>query len=220
MKTNYGTETLIAALLLVAAATGTSVAYGSERMNSSRMIKSPEPTTLVGQESIVEVDAQGGALSGLRLKAFPLSMSGFNLALEGMVGGSGFARSTLFDITYGAGVRGEFYLSSGPHHAWMISPGVDGYYVPASPLDLSSARNADQVIGQGLDYVFFGRPTSVMLLSPNVDLNWLYQASPHFGFVTGLRVGAAVAMNGMTRYGEALAGKLYPDVGFYIGTRF
>jgi hypothetical protein len=168
----------------------------------------------------MELDAQAGAFSGLRLKALLLSGDKYNLGIEGMYGGSMFASSALFPKTYGGGVRSEFYLSSSKSHAWMISPGLSGYYVPANRLNQREAQDFGEALGQAIGSALSEVPTRVVLISPNVDINWLYQFSRHFGFVAGLKVGAVMALNGTSSSNEELAGKLYPDLGLYIGTRF
>lgn len=199
------------------------VAFANEDQKNvvnSTVTKTSENFRDVGQDSFAELDAQGGLFSGLRLKAMLLSGDSYNIGIEGMYGGSTFANSAIFPTTYGVGVRSEFYLSSGRSHAWMISPGLDGYYVPAHPYTAAPAQDFGSALGQAFAAAFSDVPTRVVLLAPNVDINWLYQFSRHFGFVAGVKVGAAISLNGMSSTGEDLTGKINPDLGLYIGTRF
>lgn len=200
---------------------GTAIAAETPKpeLNAS-VTKSVDSVRNIGQDNFAELDAQAGAFMGLRLKAIVFSGDSYNLAIEGLAGGSTFANSALFPTTYGGGVRTEFYLTSGKSHAWMISPGLAGYYVPAKSFKASEPQDWSQAIGQALASALLDVPTRVVLVSPNVDINRMFQFSRHFGFVVGAKVGAAIALNGTNSLGESLAGKVNPDIGLYIGTRF
>lgn len=144
-----------------------------------------------------------------------------NCKISDLAGGSLFANSALFPATYGGGIRSEFYLSSDHESkAWLLSPGVDGYYIPANPSNNGQPQDLGQAVGQAITTALIEVPTRVMLVSPNVDLNYLHQFSPHFCFVAGLRLGVAVGINGTNIDNENQAGKMTPDAGLYIGTRF
>jgi hypothetical protein len=101
----------------------------------------------------------------------------------------------------------------------MISPGLDGYYVPASRISRPETQNFGEAIGQAIQSVFYEVPTRVLAVSPNVDINWVY-GRERLSFVAGVKIGLAVALNGTNSDNESLQGKLYPDLGLYVGTRF
>jgi hypothetical protein len=186
----------------------------------NRLVNAQNSSQKNGQNSYVEIDTHAGAFLGFRMKAFVYSNDLFNLAVEGVWGGSIFANGAIFPTTFGGGLRSEFYLSNSGNHSWMLSPGLGFYYVPAAPYVGSGSDDLGSAIGDAFGSALEDVPTRVASLSPSVDINWLYQFQPHFGFVAGVRVGAVVLLNGRNTLDEELAGKILPDYGLYIGLRF
>lgn len=167
------------------------LAHGSELSTAKREL---------GQDNFVQLDVQAGVFSGLRLKGLIYSADTYNLAVEGLYGGSLFAENAFFPPTYGAGFRTELYLFSATNHAWIVSPGLNAYWVPRW-----------QEAGS-----LFGSVTQTMIsLAPTIELNWLYQFAPHFGVVIGGKLGAAFMLSGLSRMG----GIWHPDGGLYLGFR-
>lgn len=213
-------KALVASLAIATTCSVSSVFAAELKPNFSNS-SSEQEVSVVGKQNFLELDAQYGSFAGFRLKVFVASGNSYHLAIEGMAGGSGFANSGLFPATYGVGVRSEYYLASGVSHAWMLSPGLDGYYVPANPYRPSdNTQDIGQALGQALATAFTDVPTRVVLLSPNVDVTWTIQMAQHLSFVVGAKLGAVIALNGTTSAGENLVGKVTPDVGLFIGTRF
>ena len=222
MKRNRKFYSLLELLVFTVGICSFGIAYAEEapEMGSDSTSVELSSSPVVGQSAFAELDAQAGVFSGLRLKALLVSGQTYNLGIEGMLGGSEFARAAFLPTTYGGGIRAEFYLSSGPKHAWMISPGIDGYYLPAMQVQGSQPQDIGQAIGQAIATAMVEVPTRVVVVSPNVDVNWLYQYSAHFGVVLGARVGLATAVNGENDSGQSLAGMSTPDLGLYVGARF
>lgn len=175
-----------------------------------------------GQDNPLEIDAQGGFFDGLRIRAFMPSAGAWSFGIEGMAGVSFFSIPPIaVPLTYGAGARAVLNLASGPRHAWLISPGIDGYYIPASRFHPTTApQSPDDLFVQDLASALTDIPTRIVLLSPNVDFSWMYQLGRHFDLVAGARVGVATAVNGSDSTGRSLAGLVNPDLGLYIGARF
>lgn len=183
-------------------------AWAAESSESLSSVGRSEPIEVPGQPSWVEFDAQAGLLTGGRLKVFISSSPTANLAVEGIYGGSFFASTLSMPSTFGAGVRLEAVIGSGPSHAWHLAPGLNVYFVPRQII----GPNDGSWVG-GLARALVDVPTNVFLLSPNFDLSWMLQAGRHLGLVVGLKVGFGVSMSGRN------LGQVLPDLGLYLGVR-
>lgn len=119
--------------------------------------------------------------------------------------------SVLFDFMVGLGVRVQHTKRAfGSGDRLMVSPGLGVHVLPS----YSSGRG------------FLGGPShdsGVTFLVADVDLSWLHDFGPHFGFEMGVKLGLGLKVAGQTgRYprGVMFGRDLYPILALYSGFRF
>ncbi len=119
--------------------------------------------------------------------------------------------SVLFDFMVGLGVRVQHTARTfGSGGRLMASPGLGVHVLPS----YSSGRGFFGTTGHsaGLTY-----------LVADVDLSWLHDFGPHFGFEMGVKLGLGLKVAGrLDRYprGVMFGRDLYPILALYSGFRF
>jgi hypothetical protein len=118
--------------------------------------------------------------------------------------------SVLFDIMYGFGVRMQHTAYTfGSGGRLMVSPGVGVHLIP-----------------RWSTHGYFGGSNhgGIAYLAGDVDLSWLHDFTPHFGFELGVKLGLAGRLAGGERYsyprGVMFGRDLYPILALYSGFRF
>jgi hypothetical protein len=130
------------------------------------------------------------------------------------------------------GVRGQFAVYSDSREAVV----VEGYYgwlytdIGSSQAVGAGARwllrgdalwVADSIIfGPGVD-VFYGlNHNSLILLTPSLDLAWVFKLGPSLEAEIGLEAGLGVGLSGHTDHGHSAVGEFTPVISLYTGLRF
>ena len=102
----------------------------------------------------------------------------------------------------GFGGRVQYALASG---AWgdhlVVSPGLDLLVL---------------FEGAGVDEPY----QSVLFLAPNVDVIWLHDFSPHFGWELGVHAGIGIGLSGRDDHDRDAGGRLTPLFSVFTGLRF
>jgi hypothetical protein len=118
-----------------------------------------------------------------------------------------YAGSVLFDGMYGFGARvNRAARTWGRGDALMCSPGLGVHIIPSGG--------------------FWGRRHSTLFyLAADVDVSWLHDFSPHFGFEVGVKAGIAGRVGGSwggsARPDAVMFGRdFYPILSVYSGFRF
>jgi hypothetical protein len=175
----------------------------------------PAPAVAPGQQHWVAVNLSvlQPSLGRVQVKVWPRPN---NSVWAEVYGGS-----VLFDGMYGFGARVQ-------HSAWcpgnadvvMVSPGLGLHIVPHW-YSTDHRAYVDQYgywVGQDSQY------TTLYFLAGDVDVSWLHDFSPRFGFELGLKVGLAGRLAG--RVGDDYPSGLmwgrnvYPIFSLYSGLRF
>jgi hypothetical protein len=76
------------------------------------------------------------------------------------------------------------------------------------------------LIGPGVDVFFQLDHNGLILLTPSLDLAWMYTLAPGIGFEVGLDAGLGIGVAGRTKSGNSGLGDLTPLISGYIGLRF
>jgi len=169
-----------------------------------------------GQQHWASVNLIGGQPSAVRVGVRVWPRANNSVWLEAYSG------SALFDAMYGFGVRVQ-------HTAWtfgngdsvLISPGLGVHILPdwyASDPTLHYSHR------RGYWTSSYGHWSSLTYLAGDVDISWLHDFSPHFGFELGAKVGLAGRLSGDVGdcYPRNLmwGRNLYPILAVYTGLRF
>jgi hypothetical protein len=182
------------------------------------VIADPEPpkTQALGQQHWVSLNLSvlQPLVARLGVKVFPRPNN--SIWLETYIG------SELFDFMYGFGVRVQHTSYTNDRcDALMVSPGL-GLHVLPNWYASGHARHS----GYGEEYDPY-RPNfynSLYYLALDVDVSWLHDFGPHFGYEIGMKVGLAGRVGGtvgshFTR--SVMFGKdVFPILNFYSGLRF
>jgi len=130
-----------------------------------------------------------------------------------------YGGSVLVDAMYGFGARLQFTAKefwSGDQ--LMIAPGIGTHILPQWEAETRGYRR-----GRYSNYSDYRRTTLYFLVG-DVDISWLHDFSPHFGFELGVKLGLAARVGGDIGdwYPEYLmfGPSLYPVVSFHTGFRF
>lgn len=131
--------------------------------------------------------------------------------------------SVLFDWMYGFGVRVQ-------HTAWtfrnndrlMIAPGVGTHIIPDWYAE-TRTYYTDPLYGYSY-YGYASRRNTLYWLFGDVDVSWLHDFGPHFGFELGVKFGLAGLVGGeigrsyprFVMFGKSV----YPIFSIYSGFRF
>lgn len=134
-----------------------------------------------------------------------------------------YGGSALFDWMYGFGARMQFTVKEfGSGDQLMVSPGFGAHVLPQWQAETSRYYTSG--------YYSFGYYTSdykrnnLYFLAADVDISWLHDFSPHFGYEIGLKLGLAFRVAGDV--GDSYPGfvmfgrNLYPVISVYSGFRF
>jgi hypothetical protein len=125
-----------------------------------------------------------------------------------------YAGSELFDLMAGGGARVQFTALANPERgdALLICPGLGVHVLPAH-------GSADEVYVNGA----FERTTVRTYLAGDVDISWLHDFSPHFGYEVGIKLGIAGRLEGtMGDYPRFVmfSRDLFPLINIFSGFRF
>ena len=133
-----------------------------------------------------------------------------------------YGGSALVEWMYGFGARMQFTLKefAGGDQV-MVAPGVGAHILP----HWSAARrryHGDPFWGGGYYADEYAR-NSLYFLAADVDISWLHDFSPHFGFELGVKLGLAGRVGGeVGRYyprGLMFGKDVYPVISFFLGFR-
>jgi hypothetical protein len=126
----------------------------------------------------------------------------------------GYWGSALFNVMYGFGARLQYtaHTFSGGDRI-MVAPGAGMHILP----------NWNYDSGSYWGYYGYARNTLYWVYG-DIDISWLHDFSPHFGFELGFKVGVAGLVGGRVgrHYPDfVMMGKgAYPIFGIYSGLRF
>jgi hypothetical protein len=133
-----------------------------------------------------------------------------------------YGGSVLFDAMYGFGVRVQHTAREfGDRDRLMVSPGFGLHVVPSWDAYERQPTN-DPFFGPHYYYEY--NVNSLYYLAGDVDISWLHDFSPYFGYEIGVKLGLAGRLAG--RVGDdyprgIMWGKnLYPILSVYSGFRF
>lgn len=133
-----------------------------------------------------------------------------------------YAGSVLFEAMYGFGVRAQHTVWASGNKRLMVAPGVGAHVVPYWSAE-TRVTYTDPVYGYSYTGTTSHRNTLYWVFG-DVDVSWLYDFDPHFGFEFGVKLGLAGLVGGTVgrRYPEFLMfGKgVYPVFSIYSGFRF
>lgn len=174
------------------------------------------PEQAAGQQHWVALNLMLGQPSTGRVGVKVLARPNTSLWLEAYGG------SALFDSMYGFGVRLQ-------HTAWtvgngdsiMVSPGLGVHILP-------DWYTWDEALHYNRRRGFWesrrGHWSSLYYLAADVDISWLHDFSPHFGYELGVKLGFAARVSGDVGDNyprHVMWGRnAYPIVGVYTGLRF
>jgi hypothetical protein len=133
-----------------------------------------------------------------------------------------YGGSVLFDAMYGFGVRVQHTARTfGDRDSLMVSPGIGVHIVPGWTTRENRYRS-EPYFGT---YTYYDSSINALYyLAGDIDISWLHDFSPHFGFEFGLKLGLAGRLSGRVGddYPKGLMwGKdLYPILSVYSGFRF
>jgi hypothetical protein len=130
-----------------------------------------------------------------------------------------YGGSALFDAMYGFGVRVQHTARDfGPNDHLMVSPGLGLHVIPRW---YTETKRYDPYYGYS---VYDQSYNTLYYLAGDIDISWLHDFSPHFGFEFGIKVGIAGRLGGTVgrNYPRGVMwGKdLYPILSVYSGFRF
>lgn len=131
-----------------------------------------------------------------------------------------YGGSVLVDAMYGFGARMPFTVKefAGGDQV-LVAPGVGAHVLP----DWRTGRGYRRGFDWGDSGVGTAR-SDLYFLVGDVDISWLHDFSPHFGFELGLKLGLAGRVGGEVgdRYPRALmfGRNFYPVVSVFTGLRF
>jgi hypothetical protein len=111
------------------------------------------------------------------------------------------------------GFFGELFHDLGSSEAL----GVGGRYLFRS--SWSDGVNAF-LLGPGLDVFFQTNHNGLILLTPSVDLSWLYRLGYNLELEIGLDAGLGIGVAGHTKNGNSAAGDVTPLISVFTGLRF
>lgn len=178
--------------------------YGPERPAPSDPL--PPPPPIEGQQHWVMLNLSilQPFVGRIGVKVWPRENN--SLWLEAYVG------SVLFDFMAGFGVRVQHTAHTfGSGGRLMVSPGLGVHVLPAY------ASNHGGLFGA------ISHDSGVTFLVADVDLSWLHDFTPHFGFEMGVKLGIAGHISGrIGRYprGVTFGRDCYPILALYSGFRF
>jgi hypothetical protein len=160
----------------------------------------PPPWHADGPDHFFGVQFLLGTETGVRLQFTFEQTCNRSWAAEIFLGGAAtnFGDSGVI----GGGVRVNYILNSGAWHDYLIlSPGLDLMLLDEGP-------HIDQPY------------QSVLFLEPSVDLLWLHDFSPRFGWELGLHAGLGIGLTGRDENDRPAGGKITPVLSVFTGLRF
>lgn len=182
--------------------------YAPERPAPSEPL--PPPPRAEGQQHWVSLNLSvfQPFVGRIGLKVWPRA--------NGSIWLEAFAGSVLFERMYGFGVRAQYTaFTFGSGGRVMVSPGVGVHILPTWSVYRHHAGSWEP------DY---GYRNSVAFLVGDVDVSWLHDFTPHFGYEIGIKLGLAGRVAGEigNRYPRSVTfGRdLYPILALYSGFRF
>jgi hypothetical protein len=130
-----------------------------------------------------------------------------------------YGGSVLFDGMYGFGVRVQHTVRDfGTSDHLMVSPGLGVHILPQWA---TVEKRYDP--NYGFSY-YDCSYNSLYYLAGDIDISWLHDFSPHFGFEFGVKVGLAGRVSGTVGRdyprGVMWGKDLYPILSIYSGLRF
>lgn len=130
-----------------------------------------------------------------------------------------YGGSVLFEVMYGFGVRVQHTVRDfGAKDHLMVNPGLGVHVVPQWG---AYTTRYDSYYGYNISEYSYN---ALYYLAGDIDISWLHDFSPHFGFELGLKVGIAGRLSGNVgnTYPRGIMwGKdLYPILSIYSGFRF
>jgi hypothetical protein len=128
------------------------------------------------------------------------------------------------------GVRGQVALYAGTREAVVAEGFYGGLYTDIGSSQALGAGGrwllwnnwgCDGVVfGPGVD-VFSGlNHRSLILLTPSVDLAWVFRLAPDLEWETGLDLGLGIGVSGHTDHDHSAVGDFTPLISLYTGLRF
>jgi hypothetical protein len=176
----------------------------------------PAPLAAGGQQHWVSVNLTvfQPFTGRLGVKVWPRAQN--SLWVEAFIG------SVLFERMYGFGLRWQHTLFEfGGRDRLMLAPGVGVHVLPTWPARIERTR----MDPWGFDYTTWDYySNSLFYLFGDIDISWLHDFSPHFGFELGIKVGLAGRVAGTI--GDDYPSNvtwgrhLYPVFSLYSGFRF
>jgi len=136
-----------------------------------------------------------------------------------------YGGSELFDWMYGGGARMQFTAKEFGHgDQIMIAPGFGAHVLPNQRIVTRSEYRSGYYSFGYYDYTY--TKSTAVFLAADVDISWLHDFSPHFGFELGFKLGLAFRASGQV--GDLARGvpktmfnsNLFPVVSFFYGFRF
>lgn len=130
-----------------------------------------------------------------------------------------YGGSVLFDGMYGFGVRIQHTVRDfGAKDHLMVSPGLGVHIVPRWG---AYETRYDSSFGYSYSNYSYN---ALYYLAGDIDISWLHDFSPHFGFEFGIKVGIAGRLSGNVGHdypsGIMWGKDLYPILSIYSGFRF
>jgi hypothetical protein len=134
-----------------------------------------------------------------------------------------YGGSVLFDAMYGFGVRVQHtLLEFCGHDRIMLSPGLGVHIVPHR-YTLEERQGIDPYLGYTYTYSYSTYNT-LYYLAGDIDISWLHDFGPHFGYELGIKLGIAGRLSGRVGYSYPrwiMWGRdFYPIISIYSGFRF
>jgi hypothetical protein len=165
----------------------------------------PGPVIDVGQEHWLVVQFMLGTEAGIRFQL------GFDHACDHTWAGELFlgAAATRFGVGGVVGVGGRVHytwMSGRWSDALLVSPGIDVFVLGGHDRR------------RGILEPEYPKE-DVLFLAPTVDISWLHDFTPHFGWELGLHVGLGVGLAGRDYRGESAGGMVTPLLSLYTGFR-
>jgi hypothetical protein len=130
------------------------------------------------------------------------------------------------------GVRGQVAVYSDSRQAVVVEGFYGGLYTDIGSSQALGAGGrwllrgdsllaGDSLLfGPGVD-VFFGlNHNSLILLTPSLDLAWMFKLGPCLEAEIGVDAGLGVGVSGHTDHGHSAVGDFTPVISLYAGLRF
>jgi len=136
-----------------------------------------------------------------------------------------YAGSVLVHTMYGFGVRMQHTVwTSRTSNRLMISPALGVHILPNWDAEEKTYSGDPEGYGRGWFSTYRSFSNTLYFIAGDVDISWLHDFTPHFGFELGVKFGLAGRVAGTvgSNYpGPIMFGKnIYPIFNIYSGFRF